>query len=305
MQWIKAFLFAGTTALAVVSAQSASAGDQALPSFYKAPPPPPSAWTWDGLYASVSAGGTLTHGNMGESSNDPSVSMSQSFFNGALTNANVQTGTNTSSGNVSGNGASAVFTFSGGYNVVLWNNWLFGVQPDASWNLSKTRLTGTSTSVSTSTSINTFLLPPSTPSTNTSSSTGPDGHTLQNDWTISALARIGYLVNQDWLVYGLVGWSWGGFDLDNGSEAFVMNGFTYGGGVEKNFGWLRAFIQVKAIDYSHANISTSDAFTSSSTNVSTPFFNTFSNTTSGSTNRSISANVVALTGGVTIPLWHP
>jgi len=59
------------------------------------------------------------------------------------------------------------------------------------------------------------------------------------------------LVKQDWLVYGLVGWSWGGFDLDVGS-VFVMNGFTYGGGVEKNFGWLRAFIQVKAIDYGHA-----------------------------------------------------
>ena len=50
-------------------------------------------------------------------------------------------------------------------------------------------------------------------------------------------------MNQDWLVYGLVGWSWGGFDLDNGSEAFVMNGFTYGGGVEKNFGVASGFLE--------------------------------------------------------------
>ena len=76
--------------------------------------------------------------------------------------------------------------------------------------------------------------------------------------------------------------------------------------VEKNFEWLRAFIQVKVIDYGHANISTSDAFTSNQTNnVGTPFVNTFSQTTSGSFNRAISANVVALTGGPTIPLWHP
>ena len=29
-------------------------------------------------------------------------------------------------------------------------------------------------------------------------------------------------------------------DLDEGDQVFVTNGFTYGGGVEKNFGWLRA-----------------------------------------------------------------
>ena len=253
----------------------------------------------------------MTHGSLGQSRNDPLVNISQSFSNGALTSASVETGTNTVSGNASGNGAGAVFTFSGGYNVVLWNSWLFGVQPEASWNLSKTRLTGTTTNIFTNTITTTFPPPAGAPSTSTSSNTGSDEHTLQNDWTISALARIGYLVNQDWLVYGLVGWSWGGFDLDTGSAAlgsqvFVMNGFTYGGGVEKNFGWLRAFIQVKAIDYGHANISTSDAFTSSQTNgAGTPFVNTFSQTTSGSFNRSISANTVALTGGVTIPLWHP
>ena len=60
-----------------------------------------------------------------------------------------ETGADASSGNVSGNGASAVFTFSGGCDVVFGASWLFGVRPDASWNLSKTRLTGTSTSVST------------------------------------------------------------------------------------------------------------------------------------------------------------
>ena len=221
--------------------------------------------------------------------------------NGNLISSSTTTGTNIFNSNVSGNGAGAVFTFSGGYNVVLWNNWLVGVQPEASWNLSKTRLTGSFTSSSNST---TTFPAGGTPISITQSTTSSDEHTLQNDWTISALARGGYVLNNDWLFYGLIGWSWGGFDLDTGNRVFVMNGFTYGGGVEKNFGWLRAFIQVKAIDYGHVNISSSDAFTSTSTVTSTPFFSTSSTTVGGSTNRSISANVVALTGGITIPLWQ-
>jgi len=93
--------------------------------------------------------------------------------------------------------------------------------------------------------------------------------------------------------------------LDEGSQVFVMNGFTYGGGVEKNFGWLRAFIQVKAIDYGHVNISSSNASTTNQVQgIGTLVVNTFS-ATEGGTNRSISSNVVALTGGITIPLWHP
>ena len=228
----------------------------------------------------------------------------QNFFNGTPTSSFTTTGTNILNSNASGNGAGAVFTFSGGYNVVLWNNWLVGVQPEASWNLSKTRLTGSAT-VSSNSTFTQMFPPGGTPNSSTQSTTSSDEHTLQNDWTISALARGGYVLNNDWLFYGLIGWSWGGFDLDTGNQVFVMNGFTYGGGVEKNFGWLRAFIQVKAIDYGHVNISSSDAFTNTSTTTITPFFSTSSNTGGGSTNRSISANVVALTGGITIPLWHP
>ena len=61
---------------------------------------------------------------------------------------------------------------------------------------------------------------------------------------------IGYRVTPDWLVYGLVGWSWGGFEWDIGAVPFTLNGFTYGAGVEKDFGWsLCAFVQYKGISY--------------------------------------------------------
>jgi len=50
-------------------------------------------------------------------------------------------------------------------------------------------------------------------------------------------------------------------DLDEGDPVFVTNGFTYGGGVEKNFGWLGAFVQVKAINYGNVNLSNSNVGT--------------------------------------------
>jgi hypothetical protein len=85
-----------------------------------------------------------------------------------------------------------------------------------------------------------------------------------------------------------------------------MNGFTYGGGVEKNFGWLRAFVQIKAINYGNVNLSNSNAGVSTQTNFSGPSVtSTNVYNYSGGNRTSISADVVALTGGITIPLWHP
>jgi hypothetical protein len=301
MQRIKTFLFASVAALAAVLAQSASAGAQV----YKGPAPPPPAWSFDGLFVSLSAGGTLTHGSVGQSSNEPFTETTQDFFNGVLQDSFLTTGTESFSSNTNGNGAGAVFTFSGGYNVVLWNNWLIGVQPEASWNLSKTRLTGTSSSSFNQTSLQTFPLPPGTPETQTSSQTGSQQDTLKNDWTVSLLARGGYVLNNDWLFYGLAGWSWGGFDLNEGDQVFVMNGFTYGGGVEKNFGWLRAFVQVKAINYGNVNLSNSNASIQNAVDTTGLAVSNFVTTNSGASRTSISANVVALTGGITIPLWHP
>jgi hypothetical protein len=300
MQRIETFLFASVTALAAVLAQSDTASAQSPPQIFKGAPP--SAWSFDGLFVSLSAGGTLTHGRAGESSNEPFTETEQDFFGGVPTATFLTTGTDTFSSNTSGNGAGAVFTFSGGYNVVLWNNWLVGVQPEASWNLSKTRLTGSSSSSFNQTSLQTFP-GGNTPQTQTQTNTGSEQDTLKNDWTVSLLARGGYVLNNDWLFYGLLGWSWGGFDLDEGNQVFVMNGFTYGGGVEKNFGWLRAFVQVKAINYGNVNLSNSNVGTQNQVDTSGLSVRNFVTTNSGGSRTTISADVVAVTGGITIPLW--
>ena len=49
---------------------------------------------------------------------------------------------------------------------------------------------------------------------------------LQHNWTVSEMAKIGFLAMPDLLVYGLVGWSWGGFEVD-GFLPYTLNGFTY------------------------------------------------------------------------------
>jgi hypothetical protein len=77
------------------------------------------------------------------------------------------------------------------------------------------------------------------------------------------------------------------------------------GGVEKNFGWLRAFVQVKAINYGNVNLSNSNASMQTEVETSGLSVRNFVNTNSGVSKTSISADVVAVTGGITIPLWHP
>jgi opacity protein-like surface antigen len=249
----------------------------------------------------------LDRGTLTESSTEPFFDTRQDFTSGILQDASQSSGVDSFASNLSGKNAGAVFTFTTGYNLVF-SNWLFGIQSETSWNLSKTRLTGSSSSSFTNTSIQTFPPPPGTPSTDSQSNLGNDEHQLQNDWTISEMARVGYLLTNDLLIYGLAGWSWGGFDLDpgNGGRSFTMNGFTWGGGIEHNFGWLRAFVQAKVIDYGHRDITTSNASSSTETETSVPFTTVFTNSSSGSQSQRVGANVVSVTAGVTVPLdfWH-
>jgi hypothetical protein len=146
----------------------------------------------------------------------------------------------------------------------LYSGWLIGIQSEVSRNLSNTRLTGTAASAGRSTTTTTGTLFGA--GFTTSASTGVFETNLRNEWTVSEMAKIGFLANRDWLVYGLVGWSVAGFDLgDNPVRPFTLDGITYGAGVERDFGWLRAFVQFKAIDYWSKDIVTSNASTTNFT----------------------------------------
>ena len=276
MSRFKTALLATSALLAAVAPQPASAADFAV----KAPVVAPIADPWSGLYASFAAGGTSTSAKSSE------------LANFVFTSTNQLPSTSSFSDSLSGQDIGAVFTFAMGYNVV-WGRWLVGIQSEVSYNKTLIDATGVGTSIQQS------------PNNNFSSIFTQDVRAdIERNWTVSEMARIGYLVAPDWLVYGLVGWSWSGFDFRGDIDGrvlalpYTLSGLTYGAGVEKNFGWLRAFIQYKGINFDSksANLPASSTFTQT--------FNGLTSTsvTSGSDVRRLSADVQEITAGVTIPI---
>jgi hypothetical protein len=123
------------------------------------------------------------------------------------------------------------------------------------------------------------------------------------------MAKIGFLVTQQWLVYGLVGASVGGFAVSGGGldqqTPFTLWGGTFGGGVERDFGWLRAFVQVKQINYRAKDVSVPAGSTSTSqfgSGVPGDFFQTSTSRTIGGETRRLSTNETVITAGITIPI---
>jgi opacity protein-like surface antigen len=190
----------------------------------------------------------------------------------------------------------------------MWgNNAVLGAQVEGGVANVRVNMTSISNSISnfTSTSTNTSITvgpgaavttttsPPSTSPT-LSNSTGTD--TLDNRWQLSALARIGVLLDPVDLVYVLGGYTYGRFDYLN-NFAFGMNGGTIGGGWERQFvrGWTvriegryTKFASKEVTTFSSTSSSSSGSTTSSSS--STTLLSTSSNFSSTSTNTSVSSN---------------
>lgn len=309
--------------------QSSMAADMAV----KAPPiVAPVVSHWDGLYVSFSAGGTWTNAKSSEfDSNTDTLALATGLNVKGVVLAGPGGSINipySYSDSMSGNNMGAVATFTMGYNVV-WGSWVAGIQSEVSYNKNDITLKGTGFDQA-----SLVIGPFSARDTRTAD---VSAH-LENNWTISEMARIGYLIAPDWQVYGLVGWSWGGFKYDgystartgldaiglagligptfapagrNDNVSFTMSGFTYGAGVEKDFGWLRAFVQWKGINYgSHSESLPANAAGALNLNLQlAPAVNGFANvndTVLGSAARSFKVDVQQVTAGVTIPLnWRP
>jgi hypothetical protein len=199
-----------------------------------------------------------------------------------------------------------------GYNFVR-NRWLVGVQSEVSYNLTRVFLQGSSSFTSSGSQISqTFLSTgqvvfPLTTTNSNSIQTQAISQELRHNWTVSEMGKIGFLATPDLLAYGLLGWSWGGFDVDN-FLPYTLDGFTYGGGFERDFGWLRGFIQVKAIDYRGKSLIIGNGFNSTSTSASVagaPGSNFSTNNSGGTTNSRLSTQVTSVTAGITIPLIFP
>ena len=315
-----------TALLAGFAVQSATAADLAV----RAPVAVPVVHRWDGLYASFSAGGTWTDAKSSELDNATDT------INVAITGVNLGgvfplTIPYRYSDSMSGKDWGAVFTFTMGYNVV-WGPWVAGIQSEVSYNKSDIHLSGTGASQAALG----FTIPGGGPVVGVNTNrTGDAFAQLSNNWTISEMARIGYLVAPDWQVYGLIGWSWAGFRYSdysagatglqllspalggivgipftpagrNDASPFVLGGITWGAGVEKDFGWLRAFVQYKGISYGSHTVNYA-ASTAGALNIAVTPGGTASITDSvvGSAARSFKADVNQVTAGVTIPInWH-
>lgn len=299
---------------AVVCMQSATAAD--LP--VKAPPPvvvPVSIW--DGLYVAFSAGGTYTEADSSEVGNaNNTLGLAIGGFNPTLQAPYQYTDS------MSGDEYGAVFSFTMGYNVV-WGSFLMGIQSEVSYNNTELRLQGLGNN-----SANLNVPIPGFPIGVNSSRSGDVFARLSHNWTISEMLRLGWVFN-DWQVYGLIGWSWGGFNFDGYSAgitglergglggivglpfgqnrndtAFTMDGFTWGVGIEKSFGWLRAFIQYKGINFESDDIAMPVTAAGSLT-VGLPAIATnitATDSVGGAATRVFSADINQFTAGITIPL---
>jgi opacity protein-like surface antigen len=288
---LRAALYSSAAAIGTWSAQSALAGDLSV-----AKPAAPVTSPWEGFYASVSAGGSRTGGNetLTDISNPTSVS---NAFPPAVPETNTTNAIATTVDNQHGTSAGAVLTFTLGYDVVR-DAWLAGIRSEISLNGSNIRTQGASQSTMNQTNIDTLT----GTSTSISSSSAAVLNNLDHKWTVSELARLGYLVRSDLLVYGLAGWSWGGFEWNVGATPFTMDGPTWGAGVEQDFGWMRAFVQYKGISYRQAVDFSNPSSGQSASFQGGALATTFSQNTADSALRRFSAAYNEVTAGVTIPL---
>jgi hypothetical protein len=299
---IKAVLFAGTAFTAALVAQSASAADQPPPLRREAPPLA-AASHWDGLYASVSAGGTWLRGNY---SQQRSTTSSDVFNVGPLgspaTFTSIQNSTSADGFTTTGRDRAAVFTFTMGYNVV-YSSWLFGIQSEVSRNVGQIFLTGSGLSRSASTTLSGAPFAPALTDVSNSVNTTSNTAILHHDWTVSEMAKIGFLATQQWLVYGLLGASIGGFNV-NEATPFTVWGGTWGGGVERDFGFLRAFVQVKQINYRSKDVAVPASSTSTRNSIDPTggSFTTDTFRTIGGETRRLSTSETVVTAGITVPI---
>jgi hypothetical protein len=308
MRRLHTALLSTVALLAGLSTQSASAADLAL----KAPVVAPVAYVshWEGAYVSFSGGGSWTKADTHFSDNGTSSSIFTNSDVGFFENQTTTTqfvGSDSQQSTNNNKTGGAVFTFTTGYNLLVWNNWLLGYQSEVSFNRNNIRLEGTGSNSSSSTSQTTTTIGgtvfPGTPSSQTNANNFATFSDLDHKWTISEMARIGFLLRPDLLLYGLGGWSWAGFKFSGDQDAsFTMNGPTWGVGLEKDFGWLRGFVQYKGVHYRDKDVNVSSP--SNNTNTFTQGTNTqtFTNTTADTATRTFSANYAEITGGIIIPL---
>lgn len=217
---MKKLLISSAVAIALANAQ-AKAADLALP-----PPVPIPVYTWTGCY--VGAEGGYAWGISDAKTNGTTLNPTASILTpvpAPLLIVATGFSTNNITGNYRVSGGIAGGT--AGCNLWQWGNWLLGAEADLSW----TNKTGSG-----------LDQPPF------GVGGPPTNNTTTEQWLNTDRVRIGYVVNNNWLVYATGGFALAqvqytisGAAITGGSvsETHTPGGWTVGAGVEWAFagGW--------------------------------------------------------------------
>jgi opacity protein-like surface antigen len=176
---------------------------------------------WSGPYAGISVGvGWLNANTSGSNSDSDTDNEFPGFFDTDLTRSALSGSSSPQTG-----GVADLYVE---YNFQLSNTWVAGVQVEGSLGRFYTRFNQSGISGFTETRSDVGV-------NNISSSNFTENDSLNINFMVSALARVGYLVTPRDLIYGLAGWTFAGFTTNLPSEdpSFGANGVTVGAGWER------------------------------------------------------------------------
>jgi opacity protein-like surface antigen len=190
--------------------------------YTKAAPSPPQMW--DGVYAGISRGPTWFSAATSTVNHNVSTS-TRTLPAGGVTVTNSTTDTATSSSGKDWGAQADIFA---GYNFRLGGNFVASLQAEGTIASNQAKLNASQVSVSNS-------VTGTTTTTTLTAATFIDN--VAERWAVSALGRIGWLIDPRDLVYAVGGYTYGGFEW--GDRTFGLHGATVGAGWEREVapGW--------------------------------------------------------------------
>jgi opacity protein-like surface antigen len=231
--------------------------------FYKAPPPPVYAWTGGYVGFSVGVGGMRTNAStvFSDSFTATQTVPPLGIFDESFTNGTVGSDSRFRPG-----GVADLFT---GYNQ-QFGTWVAGVQLEGTVARFNERLARLSSSTENSFNVQFAGAPLSLNSTFSNSFLRND--TLTMNWMLSALGRVGFLVDPRDMVYALGGWSFANFstsiESDDGNRTFTANGPSVGAGWERQIMDLWSFrAEYRYTHFLNRTLATQNTFSSTQANL--------------------------------------
>jgi opacity protein-like surface antigen len=202
---------------------------------------------WVGWYSGTQFGMECLSTSHDNTTSTLNVNSSTQVFPTFVSPPSTTVSSSISSSTAQGKNCGAKLALYGGYNLMWGTNAVVGAQLEGGVANVRANMTSVGNSISSNTSTSTVVTtgpagpvtaittPPVTTST-LSNSIGTE--TLDNRWQLSALARIGLLLDPVDLVYVIGGYTYARFDFLN-NFGFGMNAGTIGGGWERQIvrGW--------------------------------------------------------------------